>query len=71
VLDACRTCGRYHQGFRAAAGELICRYCGNHYRMSELETGKASCVPVKLPITQRSDAVEVQVSALEKGHAQF
>lgn len=71
VLDACAQCGRYHQGYRPGDDEVICRYCGNHYRLRDMEKGEASCVPIKLPMTEQQGKVLVKVSDLEKEKAEF
>jgi uncharacterized membrane protein len=71
ALDACEQCGRYHLGYKAGDDEILCRYCGNRYRLNEMEKGKASCIPVKLPYAQRGDNVEIKVLDIEKRQAQF
>ncbi len=71
VFDACRQCYRFHKGYTIADGFLICRLCGNRYKLDEMRTGLASCQPVQLENTLRGGKVEVRVSALEQGHALF
>lgn len=71
VFDACRQCYRFHKGYTVADGFLICRLCGNRYKLDEMQAGKASCQPVHLDNTRRGDRVEVRVAALEKGHSLF
>src|SRR5438876_1717239 len=48
VFDACRQCYKFHKGYTYSRGYLICRLCGNHYRVEAAGLGKASCVPVQL-----------------------
>lgn len=71
VFDACRQCYVYHRGFRVAAGELICRVCGNHYPIDHMMTGKASCVPENLPHQEFGQSVRIKISDLKSGRALF
>ncbi|MGH7932742.1 MAG: Fe-S-containing protein [Candidatus Binataceae bacterium] len=71
VFDACKQCYRYHEGFTAKDGYIICRLCGTRYKVMEVQTGKASCVPVALHYERRGNTVEVKVSDLNKGRALF
>jgi uncharacterized membrane protein len=71
AFDACRQCYRFGKGYSIANGELICRVCGNHYKLSKILTGKASCVPVKLNVSQGARSVQVKVSDLEAGRSLF
>jgi uncharacterized membrane protein len=71
AFDACKQCYKYRKGYTVSHGELICRVCGNHYKLSQIHTGKASCVPVNLPSTQTGQSVKVKVSDLEHGHSLF
>jgi uncharacterized membrane protein len=66
VVDACRQCGKFHEGYTTAHGELICRFCGNKYQVADIERGQASCVPLGLPSRQHSDHVEIRVSDLKQ-----
>jgi uncharacterized membrane protein len=71
VFDACRQCYRFHKGYTVADGFLICRLCGNRYRLDQMQTGMASCQPVQLENSQHGNTVEVRVAALEKGQQLF
>jgi hypothetical protein len=53
------------------AGELICRVCGNHYRIDRMAEGKASCVPASLPHEDASGVVRIRTADLAAGHALF
>jgi uncharacterized membrane protein len=66
ILDACQQCGKFHEGYRASNGELICRVCGNHYKLADVERGEASCVPIRLSSQQVHDRIEVRVSDLKQ-----
>jgi uncharacterized membrane protein len=66
ILDACRQCGKFHEGYTSARGEVICRVCGNRYKLAEMEKGEASCVPLALPSRQDRDRIEINVSDLKK-----
>jgi uncharacterized membrane protein len=71
VFDACRQCFTFHRGYQVAGGELICRVCGNHYRIDRMTEGKASCVPASLPHNDASGAVTIKTADLRTGHALF
>jgi uncharacterized membrane protein len=71
VFDACRQCYRFHKGYTVADGFLVCRLCGNRYRLDQMETGMASCQPIHIENTQHGNKVEVKVAALEKGQQLF
>ena len=71
AADACQNCYRYGKGYSSSRGELICRYCGNRYRLSALEKGVASCVPVKLPFRMRGRTAEVNPADLERSRGLF
>ena len=71
VFDACRQCFTYHRGYRVVGGELICRVCGNHYRIDKMNEGKASCVPASLPHEDTSGTVRIKTADLSAGRALF
>jgi len=71
VFDACRQCFTFHRGYQVAGGELICRVCGNHYRIDRMAEGKASCVPASLAHEDTSRVVRIRTADLEAGHAFF
>jgi uncharacterized membrane protein len=71
VFDACRQCFAFHRGYRLVGGELICRVCGNHYRIDHMTEGKASCVPASLPHEDDSGIVHIKTADLAAGHALF
>jgi uncharacterized membrane protein len=71
VFDACRQCFAFHRGYRVVGGELICRVCGNHYRIDHMAEGKASCVPASLPHEDDSGIVHIKTADLKAGHALF
>ena len=71
VFDACRQCFTFHRGYQVVDGELICRVCGNHYRIDRMAEGKASCVPASLPHEDASGTVRIRTADLQAGHAFF
>jgi uncharacterized membrane protein len=66
IIDACRQCGKFHEGYTSSRGELICRVCGNRYKLAAIEKGEASCVPLALPSRRDRDRIEVKVSDLKQ-----
>ena len=71
VFDACRQCFTFHRGYQVVGGELICRVCGNHYRIDRMTEGKASCVPASLPHEDAAGTVRIRTADLRTGHALF
>ncbi len=71
AFDACRQCYRYREGFTAAAGELVCRLCGNRYPVDRMTIGKASCAPVPLPTQESGATVKIKLADVLKGKALF
>ena len=71
VFDACRQCFTFHRGYQVVGGELICRVCGNHYRIDRMTEGKASCVPASLPHEDASSTIRIRTADLRAGHALF
>ena len=71
VFDACRQCYRYHKGFSVSDGFLICRLCGNRYKLDAAREGLASCQPVELQGIEQAGKVQVRVAALEEGRRLF
>jgi len=71
VFDACRQCYKFHRGYTSSGAELICRLCGNRYKIKDMHIGKASCVPVSLPVAQNGDAVRVKITDLKNGRSLF
>jgi len=71
VFDACRQCFTFHRGYQVVGGELVCRVCGNHYRIDRMAEGKASCVPASLAHEDASGAVRIRTADLRAGHTLF
>lgn len=67
VFDACRHCYKYHEGYTWSHGYLVCRWCGNRYRIKNISVGKASCAPVPLSSTVHGNEVTIKVKNVEAG----
>jgi uncharacterized membrane protein len=65
VVDACTQCYKYHKGYTFKDGFLVCRLCGNRYRLNNITTGEGSCVPIKLPSQNHNRTITVRVSDLK------
>ena len=65
AMDACERCYMYHQGYMWSYGYLVCKFCGNRYRLQAMESGLASCVPIKLPIRVTRRGVNIKSADLE------
>ena len=71
AFDACRRCYAAHEGYMAKDGQLVCRRCGNAYKIGQMAKGKASCVPVHLKIKQHAEQAVIKVSDLEAKRGLF
>ena len=71
LIDACQLCYQYHHGYEISGDELICRVCGNRYRLEHLERGIASCVPIGLAHEEKGNQVTVKVSDLTAANGFF
>jgi uncharacterized membrane protein len=65
AFDACRLCAMCRKGYDSSHGELICGYCGNRYKLDAMESGRGSCVPVKLPFRMTGHTVDIKPVDLE------
>jgi uncharacterized membrane protein len=71
AIDACERCSMYHKGYVNSRGDLVCRYCGNRYKLETMESGLASCVPVKLPFQMTGHTVNIKPADLERERGLF
>ena len=71
AMDACQRCYTYHQGYLTADGYLVCKFCGNRYKLAEMSHGLASCVPVKLPFKADGQTAKIDIAALRHGRYLF
>jgi uncharacterized membrane protein len=71
AFDACHSCFQYEQGYSFWKGQMVCRYCGQHYSFKAIGTGIASCVPIQLQHLSLADRVQISVADLEAGRRLF
>jgi uncharacterized membrane protein len=71
VMDACERCYGYHKGYAASHGYLVCKLCGNRYKLEAMESGLASCVPVRLPTKLVGQSVRIKSADLEQHRGLF
>jgi uncharacterized membrane protein len=71
AFDACQRCYIYHKGYASSGGGLVCRFCGNRYKLEAMESGLASCVPKKLPFQMISHTVNIKSADLERERGLF
>jgi uncharacterized membrane protein len=71
AFDACHSCFEYHQGYQLSGKEMVCRFCGNRYRIEDMCKGVASCIPIRLPHLLVSNVVRIKVADLEAGRRLF
>jgi uncharacterized membrane protein len=71
AMDACQRCYAYHKGYLTSDGYLVCKLCGNRYKLAEMPKGLASCVPVKLPFKTDGQAAKIDTAELEHNRQMF
>ena len=71
AIDACQRCSTYRKGYISSRGDLVCRYCGNRYKLEAMESGLAYCVPVKLPFQMTGQTVTIKPADLERERGLF
>ena len=71
AMDACQRCYKYRKGYIWSRGDLVCKLCGNRYKLQEMESGLASCVPAKLPFQVTRHSVRVKSADLERERGLF
>jgi uncharacterized membrane protein len=71
AMDACERCYTYQKGYISSHGYLVCKWCGNRDKLQAMESGLASCVPIKLPIQVMGQRVKIKPADLEHYRALF
>ena len=71
AFDACKQCYIYHKGYASSGGGLLCKFCGNRYKLEAMESGLASCVPMKLPFQVAGQTVTIKSADLESARGLF
>jgi|GEM_PF-1863481 len=71
AIDACQRCYTYHKGYVSSHGYLVCKLCGNRYKLDAMTSGIASCAPVKLSMKMAGQAVRVSTAELERNSGLF
>jgi len=70
-MDACQRCYTYHKGYLTADGYLVCKLCGNRYKLAVMSKGLASCVPVKLSLKTDGQTAKIDTAELEHNRHLF
>jgi uncharacterized membrane protein len=71
AIDACQRCSMYRKGYASSRGDLVCRYCGNRYKLEAFESGLAYCAPVKLPFQMTGQTATIKPADLERERGLF
>jgi uncharacterized membrane protein len=71
AMDACQRCYAYHQGYVSSDGYLVCKLCGNRYKLHAMTSGLASCVPVKLSLKMAGQTARISTAELERNRGLF
>jgi uncharacterized membrane protein len=66
AMNACRRCYLYRKGYTSSGGYLVCRYCGNRYKLEEMSQGLSSCVPINLPVQVHGQTAQIKRADLER-----
>lgn len=68
-FDACDSCYPEKKGYRAEQGAIVCRACGERYRIENIKDGFGSCFPVRLPGETVGDSYRIAVGSItERGY---
>ena len=70
AFDACQRCAQYGKGYTSSHGYLVCRYCGNRYRLNS-RSGIASCAPVELAVHEAGNTITVDTTELKRQRSLF
>jgi len=70
-MDACQRCYAYHKGYVTSDGYLVCKLCGNRYKLAAMSKGLASCVPVKLAFKTDGQTAKIDTAELEHNRHLF
>ena len=71
AMDACQRCYTYHKGYIWSHGYLVCKFCGNRYKLQTMESGLGSCVPARLPVRATGRSVTIKSADLERERRLF
>jgi len=71
AMDACERCYAYHKGYVTSDGYLVCKLCGNRYKLTAMSKGLASCVPVKLSLKTDGRTAKIDTAELEHNRQLF
>jgi uncharacterized membrane protein len=71
AMDACQRCYGYHKGYVTSDGYLVCKLCGNRYKLAVMSKGLASCVPVKLAFKTDGQTATIHTAELEHNRHLF
>jgi uncharacterized membrane protein len=71
AFDACQHCYAFRRGYAVSHGELICKFCGNHYKLEAMDSGVASCIPVKLSFQIAGHVAKIMAAELQRGRQLF
>jgi uncharacterized membrane protein len=71
AMDACQRCYTYHQGYVSSDGYLVCKLCGNRYKLRAMTSALASCVPVKLSLKIAGQTARISTAELERNRGLF
>jgi uncharacterized membrane protein len=71
AMDACQRCYTYHKGYVTSDGYLVCKLCGNRYKLAAMSKGLASCVPVKLSLKTDGHTAKIDSAELEHNRRLF
>ncbi|MBF0473706.1 MAG: DUF2318 domain-containing protein [Nitrospirae bacterium] len=70
-FNACSKCYTSKKGFRVEKNQLICRICEVGYPFSSLDSGIASCFPIRLKGEMINDKYIIEKNEILKGRDYF
>jgi len=71
AFDACVTCYPNKKGYRQEGDSVVCIFCGNRFRLEELNKGIGNCIPIALNFRLTGDTVLIDQTEVMAGSSWF
>jgi uncharacterized membrane protein len=71
AFDACMTCYPHRMGYRQDGDSVVCNFCGNRFRLEELNKGIGNCVPISINYRMEGSDVIIDQNDIMAGSAWF
>jgi uncharacterized membrane protein len=71
ALDACQVCNYAKKGYYQDGDEMVCKKCGRHFAVTDVNDGTSGCHPVGLTRKTEGQNLLIKMSELESGSRYF